>query len=76
MRANESLPLTLQADAAFLVHFAKLGLAEMLQNGKGMEKGQLRRTLEIIKEGVRRASEGKIAAGTGEGEARVVEVEA
>ncbi|ORY88074.1 muts domain V-domain-containing protein [Leucosporidium creatinivorum] len=76
MRANESLPLTLQADAAFLVHFAKLGLAEVLQNGKGMEKGQLRRTLEIIREGVRRASEGKIAAGTGEGEASVAEVEA
>lgn len=28
MRANESLPLTLQADAAFLVRLAELGISD------------------------------------------------
>lgn len=64
MRANESLPLTLQADAAFLVQFAQLGLEGILKAGKSAEKGQLLRTLEIIREGVRRAGEGKVAGAT------------
>lgn len=46
MRANESLPLTSQADAAFLVHVAKLGITDE------MGKGQFLRTLEIIRHAV------------------------
>lgn len=64
MRANESLPLTLQADAAFLVRVAKMGLLEA-----GMEKGQMRRTLEIIRQGVRRAAVGAEVRGIEEVEA-------
>lgn len=38
MRANESLPLTAQADAAFLINLAKLGSIEAMSK---VEKGQL-----------------------------------
>jgi hypothetical protein len=38
MRANESLPLTAQADAAFLINLAKLGSIDAMSK---VEKGQL-----------------------------------
>ncbi|KAI5476724.1 hypothetical protein MNV49_007314 [Pseudohyphozyma bogoriensis] len=46
MRANESLPLTSQADAAFLTRFAKMGLSS------DMDQRQLLRTLAIIRKSV------------------------
>jgi hypothetical protein len=66
MRANESLPLTSQADAAFLIKFAKLGL-----NGFKGDRGQLLRTLNIIRAGVLKAK----TKGDNEVGAQVVEVE-
>lgn len=65
MRANETLPLTLQADAAFLIRFAKLGI-EFAKLG---EKGQLKRTMEII----RKQIEG-VKIGGAEAEERIEEV--
>ncbi|KAM0755699.1 DNA mismatch repair protein Msh6 [Meredithblackwellia eburnea MCA 4105] len=56
MRANESLPLTSQADAAFLIQFAKMGLAGL---GEGMDAGQLLRTLKIIRSSVDSMKAGK-----------------
>ncbi|KDE02450.1 hypothetical protein MVLG_07000 [Microbotryum lychnidis-dioicae p1A1 Lamole] len=47
MRANESLPLTLQADAAFLIKLAQLGL----DSYEG-DKSQLVRTFKTIKQGI------------------------
>ncbi|SCV67515.1 BQ2448_5126 [Microbotryum intermedium] len=47
MRANESLPLTLQADAAFLMKLAQLGL----DSYEG-DKSQLVRTFKTIKQGI------------------------
>ncbi|GAA5958465.1 hypothetical protein JCM21900_001479 [Sporobolomyces salmonicolor] len=47
MRANESLPLTAQADAAFLIKLAKLNL-----NHYNGDKAQLMRTLATIKKTV------------------------
>lgn len=44
MRASEQLPLTSQADAAFLLKFVQMGL-EIKE-----DKGQLLRTLNIIRE--------------------------
>lgn len=46
MRASERLPLTSQADAAFLLKFVKMGLDEM----KEEKVGQLLRTLKIIRD--------------------------
>lgn len=43
MRASETLPLTSQADAAFLLRLANLGIDST------MDKKQLVRTLEIIR---------------------------
>lgn len=64
-RANESLPLTAQADAAFLIQLARLGISGVVGGEAGVgkksggvpnaKKKQLLRTLKIIAEGVRRA---------------------
>lgn len=51
MRASESVALTSQADAAFLLRLAQLGLTEML--GVGATKanwGQLQKTVKMIAE--------------------------
>ncbi|KAM0787401.1 hypothetical protein ACM66B_003486 [Microbotryomycetes sp. NB124-2] len=63
VRANETLPLTAQADAAFLLKLAKLKL-ETSADGKSLQdvlravdvssKAQLLRSLKIIKDGVER----------------------
>lgn len=58
MRANESLPLTSQADAAFLLQFAKLGMGI----GKNVDQGQLLRTLKIIRTAAIAAKKAKDAA--------------
>ena len=51
MRANETLPLTLQADAAFLVHLAqKLSLDNSVDG-----KAQLGRTIDCIRQAVLKA---------------------
>ncbi|GAA5834415.1 hypothetical protein JCM5353_008937 [Sporobolomyces roseus] len=51
-RANESLPLTAQADAAFLVKLAKMSLAGA-DGYEGIEKrNQLKRTLALIKKAI------------------------
>lgn len=44
MRASESLPLTSQADAAFLISLVKHGISE------GADAGQLLRTLRVVRE--------------------------
>lgn len=62
MRASESLSLTSQADAAFLLRFVKMGVKE------GVDQGQLVKTLRIMREGVLRAQRGR------EEEKRLVEV--
>lgn len=61
-RANESLPLTSQADAAFLVQLAKLGLDAVANTPA--QKRQVLKTLQIIAEGVKRAREVKTGAET------------
>ncbi|GAA5966543.1 hypothetical protein JCM3765_000953 [Sporobolomyces pararoseus] len=50
-RANESLPLTAQADAAFLIKLAELKLSGGFDSDKGLveKKNQLRRTLEVMR---------------------------
>ena len=58
MRANESLPLTSQADAAFLLRFAQLGMGL----SKNIDQGQLLRTLKIVRASVIKAREAKVAA--------------
>lgn len=52
-RANESLPLTAQADAAFLIKLAELKLSGGIDSEKGLleKKNQLRRTLAVIRKG-------------------------
>ncbi|BGP39629.1 DNA mismatch repair protein msh6 [Rhodotorula kratochvilovae] len=49
MRANESLPLAQQADAAFLLKLARLSVADVEPDGEG---AQLLRTLATIRKGV------------------------
>ena len=67
-RANEALPLTAQADAAFLIQLARLGIDIVVggQDGKKSNgadrKKQLLRTLKLIAEGVKRADEVKAQA--------------
>ncbi|KAK4705468.1 DNA mismatch repair protein MSH6, partial [Phenoliferia sp. Uapishka_3] len=56
MRASESLALTSQADGAFLVNFAKLGMGAV---GKNVDPGQLLRTLKIIRASVVKQREAK-----------------
>lgn len=51
MRANEALPLTQQADAAFLLKLVRLSLAGVGQDG-GTKQAQLLRTLETVRKGV------------------------
>ncbi|BGO99350.1 DNA mismatch repair protein msh6 [Rhodotorula toruloides] len=59
MRANETLPLTAQADAAFLIKLAKLKLAD----GKYMgDKKQLLRTLDVVRKAVGAIKETRAAA--------------
>lgn len=53
MRANESLPLTAQADAAFLLKLVRDG-ADAVRNGAVKDTKQLLRTMRVIKEGVER----------------------
>lgn len=48
MRANETLPLTAQADAAFLLKLARLRLAGGEYGG---DKAQLLRTLRTMRTG-------------------------
>lgn len=64
-RANESLPLTAQADAAFLMKLAKMSLAG---GGLGYErtdkKEQLNRTLAIMRKAVELQKEMKEVKGT------------
>lgn len=48
MRANETLPLTAQADAAFLLKLARLKLAGGEYSG---DKAQLLRTLRTMRAG-------------------------
>lgn len=51
MRASESLALTSQADAAFLIRLAQMELADMIGiRGSPKERmSQLRRTVELIR---------------------------
>ncbi|GAA5837892.1 hypothetical protein JCM9279_004059 [Rhodotorula babjevae] len=51
MRANEALPLTQQADAAFLLKLVRLSLAGVARDG-GANQAQLLRTLETVRKGV------------------------
>lgn len=60
MRASEALALTSQADAAFLLRLVKDGIP------KDIDRGQLLKTLKIMKTSVLRAQEG--------GHSRMVEV--
>lgn len=55
MRANETLPLTLQADAAFLVALAQR--LDLTDSGAGSvpDKAQLARTIDTIRRGVLKA---------------------
>jgi DNA mismatch repair protein MSH6 len=54
MRANETLPLTAQADAAFLLKLARLSVEGVGLNGYEGEgkKAQLRRTMETMRTAV------------------------
>jgi hypothetical protein len=57
--------LTAQADAAFLVQLAQLGISKVMGSegsGELNQKRQLLRTLKIIAEGVRRADQVKAQA--------------
>ncbi|KAJ8294900.1 DNA mismatch repair protein msh6 [Rhodotorula toruloides] len=59
MRANETLPLTAQADAAFLIKLAKLKLADGKYTG---DTKQLLRTLDIVRKAVGAIKETRAAA--------------
>ncbi|GAA5847718.1 hypothetical protein JCM3766R1_000742 [Sporobolomyces carnicolor] len=61
-RANESLPLTAQADAAFLIKLAGLNLAERGSEGGAVSTKQLRRTLAAIRKGFETQKKSKTAA--------------
>ncbi|GAA5904211.1 mismatch repair ATPase MSH6 [Sporobolomyces salmoneus] len=50
-RANESLPLTSQADAAFLMQLAELKVSGFEEGIESRKRSQLRRTLAIMKKG-------------------------
>jgi DNA mismatch repair protein MSH6 len=50
-RANESLPLTAQADAAFLIKLAGIRLAGSQREQGGTYENQLKRTLDIMRKG-------------------------
>lgn len=54
-RANESLPLTMQADAVFLIQLVKLGLDVVASTPA--QKRQVLKTLKIIAESVKRSHE-------------------
>ncbi|KAL8292528.1 hypothetical protein RQP46_001140 [Phenoliferia psychrophenolica] len=55
MRVSETVPLTAQADAAFVWKLAKLGI------GKNVDPGQLLRTLKIIRTSTLKAASMKAA---------------
>ncbi|GEM07599.1 DNA mismatch repair protein MSH6 [Rhodotorula toruloides] len=59
MRANETLPLTAQADAAFLIKLAKLELADGKYTG---DNKQLLRTFAIVRKAVGAIKESRAAA--------------
>lgn len=59
MRANETLPLTAQADAAFLIKLAKLKLADGKYTG---DKKQLLRTLDVVRKAVGAIKQTRAAA--------------
>jgi DNA mismatch repair protein MSH6 len=54
MRANETLPLTAQADAAFLLKLARLSVEGInpLDGESEGKKAQLRRTMETMRRAV------------------------
>lgn len=59
MRANETLPLTAQADAAFLIKLAKLKVADGKYTG---DSKQLLRTLDVMRRAVGSMKESRTAA--------------